>query len=75
MVKFIGPKYRLLVNQKTLLFQPCGSSTDSLDLSMRNKIQLCKENGVKLLGGGVSRYRDFFTPFISNKIDSAIQSI
>jgi hypothetical protein len=30
-VKIIGPKYGLFVNHKTLLFQPCGSSTDSLD--------------------------------------------
>jgi hypothetical protein len=75
MIKIIGPKYGLLVNQKTLLFQPCGSSTDSLDLCMRNEIKLCKENGGKLLGGGVSRYGDFFTTFPSNRIDPAIQSI
>jgi hypothetical protein len=42
---------------------------------MRNGIKLCKENGVELLGGGVSRHGDFFTSFTFNKIDSAIQSI
>jgi hypothetical protein len=56
----MGPKYGLLVNNKTLLYQPCGSTADSIDLCMRSGIKLCNENGVKLLGGAVSRHGDFF---------------
>jgi hypothetical protein len=75
MIKEFGPKYGLLVNQKTLLFQPCGSANVSVDLCMRNGIKLCQENGIKLLGGGVSRDKEFFTALASTKIVSAIQSI
>jgi hypothetical protein len=75
MVKNMGSKYGLFVNQKTLLFQPCGSSTVSTDLCIREGIKLCTENGVKLLGGCVSRHDEFFTTFMSIKIDSAVQNI
>jgi hypothetical protein len=75
MIKDIGPKYGLLVNHKTLLFQPCGSSNDTIDLCMRNGIKLCQENGIRLLGGGLSRQKEFFTTLASTKIVSAIQSI
>lgn len=75
LVKLLGSKYGLFVNQKTLLFQPGGSSTDSLDLCKRNGITLCTDNGIKLLGGCVSRHEEFFKTFTTNKIDSVIQSI
>ncbi len=71
----MGHKYELLVNNKTLSYQPCGSTADSRDLCMREGIKLCNEKGVKLLGGAVSRHGDYFRNFTSNKIESAIQNI
>ena len=71
-VKTMGPKYGLLVNQKTLLFQPCGSSNDSIDLCAQHGIKLCTDNGVKLLGGDVSRSSEFFTRFASTKIEETV---
>jgi hypothetical protein len=59
-VKSMGPKYGLLVNNKTLLYQPCGLTADSIELCMRSGIKLCNEDGVKLLGGCCVTTWDFF---------------
>jgi hypothetical protein len=42
---------------------------------MRKGIKFCQDNGIRLLGGGLSRNGEYFTTLASTKIKSAIQSI
>jgi hypothetical protein len=69
-----GIPYGLILNLiKIIIIQPFGLQQDTV--SLFPDIQVCREKGVELLGGGVSCHQQFFEELAMKKVNKSICSL